>query len=118
MNSINTTILKASDSTSQSSSVVDGLNVFSASFQASFSDGAAAGTLQVQASNDIPPSNYSVATFSPSNWTNVSNGSATVTAGASVLVSLPQTSYRFMRVIWTPSAGSGTITCNVCALGY
>jgi len=81
------------------------------SIQASFSDSAAAGTLVLQGSND--PEELLPAGAPPINWVNLAGATATVVAGASVNVGyVPYVtgSFRWLRAVWTHSAGAGTIT--------
>jgi hypothetical protein len=122
----NTTVIPAGTTatTSQTSKVLDAGFVISASFQINSTNNTNAGTLQVQASNDpvstltsgIPNTGQP----SPSNWVNIGSA-ATVTAGASAMVSIPSQTYagyRWLRCVWTPTSGAGTITVNGYTLGF
>jgi hypothetical protein len=112
------TVLSASDATSQNSAAITTGQILYASFHAVFSDTTAAGTVQVQASNDIPTGSALLGNFVPTNWTNVANASATVTAGGSFLIPIPINLYRWLRVTWTETTpGVGTITVNMNAFG-
>lgn len=112
-------VLSASDVTSQTSSAIDAVELYAASFQANFGDSTAAGTIHLEASNDITHAQYVPSTFTPTNWTTVPNTTETVTAGASTLIPFTNTSYRWLRVVFTSSvAGSSTITVNMFALSY
>jgi hypothetical protein len=112
------TVMNASDAVNQASILIDGNQIINASFQASFgSDATAAGTIQIQASND-PNSNDNLVTsnITVTNWTNVpgSLATATVTAGGSVYVYLPVNfNARWYQVLWTHSAGAGTVNVNM-----
>lgn len=89
-----------------------------ASFQANFSESSAAGTIQLQFSND-PPLGVPVKNFTPTNWTNVpgTQALATVAAGASVCVySLPGFVAQWYRIVFTQSGGAGTSNCTYNAL--
>jgi hypothetical protein len=109
-------ILSASDASSQNGVQIDTNQILAASFQAVFGDSTAGGTVQVQMSNDIYNSAY-LQTFTVSNWTNIPSASATVTAGASVVISVPQMCYRWIRVIYTSTTpGTSTINVNMNAL--
>ena len=119
MRNFNKTIVSASDATSQTSPSEDTGQTIAISFIASFSDSTAAGTLQIQASNDVYPATNIVPLtgFTPSNWANIPNASATVTAGGSVVVAIPQSCYRWMRAVYTSTTpGTGTITINMNVL--
>lgn len=113
------TLLTASDATSQTSTYIDSGQVISISFMAYFSDGAAGGTLKIQASNDpvVASNMIMIDGFAPTNWVDVPSATATVTAGVSVIIPIPQNCYRFLRAVYTSSsAGSGTITINTNTL--
>ncbi len=84
-----------------------------ASFQATFTDSGAAGSLQIQFSNDVPVGNANQ--FIPTHWTNAPGTQATaaVTGGASACVYvLPGFVAQYYRIMFTPSAGTGTTTCT------
>lgn len=112
-------VLSAPDTVSQTSAAIDAVELYAASFQASFGDASAAGTIHLEASNDITHAQYIPATFTPTNWTIVPNTTETVTAGASTLIPYTLSSYRWLRVVFTSSAaGTTTITVNMFALSY
>lgn len=112
-------VWQVSDASNATSSKIDTGQWLSASFQASFgADGAAAGTLKVQASNDPCPYGNQAKNFTPTNWTDVSGATATVTAGGSVLIPLTTVNYRWLRLVWTPTGGAGTLTVNANAVAY
>lgn len=116
MRQVNVNVLSAPDNASANGNVIDSNQLFAASFQAVFGDVTAAGNIQIQASNDISAPGAPVNSPGPTNWTNITGATATVTAGASVLVSLSNINYRFLRVVWTnTSGGSTTINVNMFA---
>lgn len=118
MKPVNARVLSAADASSSAGAAIVADQLVSASFQAIFGDVTAAGTVQVQASNDIPPAGNLPASFTPTNWSNVANGSATIAAGATAMIILPQICYRWLRVIYTPtSGGSTTISVEMFAFG-
>lgn len=117
MKHANVTVLSASDATSQTGTKIDSVELFKASFQASFADTSAAGTLVVQVSNDIPGAGYLPNTFTPTHWTTLTTTSVTVTAGASVVIPAIDLSYRWLRILYTSTAaGTSTMTVNMFAL--
>lgn len=86
-------------------------------FQSTFSVDTAAGTLQLQFSNDVPVGN--AAQFTPTNWTDVpgDTATATVSGGGSEVVWVPDGFVaQYYQVVFTPSAGTGTTTCTYNAL--
>jgi hypothetical protein len=93
--------------------VYDAQQLLTASFHAYFSDAAAAGTLKIQASNDVAQNGTS-ASF-PSHWVDIPSASASVTAGSSVLIKLTDMSYRWVRAVFVASGGAGSITVNMMA---
>jgi len=119
MRNVNCTVLSASDSASHNSAAIDSNQLVSASFHAYFGDSGVGGTLKIQASNDEYNAryNYPEGSFAPTNWVDVPNASATITSGSSALITIAQTCYRWMRVVFTySSGGSSTIVVNMNAL--
>lgn len=89
-----------------------------ASFMCFFSENTAAGTIQLEFSNDplfgVPPND-----FTPTNWMNVpgTQATASVSSGGSVVV-YPPTNFvaQWYRIVFTQSGGSGTFSCIYNAL--
>lgn len=118
MKPVNSIVLSGADTGSLNGSAIVADQLVSASFQAIFADTTVAGTIQVQASNDLPPAGNIPNSFVPTNWTNVASGSAAIVAGASVMVILPQICYRWMRVIFTETTpGTSTFKVEMFAFG-
>lgn len=116
MHFINTNVLSASDTASHNGIQIDSNSYINVSFIASFGDSSAAGTLQLQASNDINHEFYQPSNFTVTNWVNIPGASATVTGGSSALISLSNIAYRWLRVTYTyTSGGSSTINVNMMA---
>lgn len=110
MRHVNSIVLNALDTTSQNGNQIDTNQIVAASFQAIFSDNIAAGSVKIQMSNDITHDSYQPMNFTVINWTDVPNASATVTAGASVVISIPQSCYRWLRAVYTSTTpGTGTV---------
>ena len=102
----------ADNSSSQTGTAFDVGQVVSASFLGYFGDITATGTLKIQASNDNPsPSQYR-GSFVPTNFADIPNASANVTSGGSVLITIPNMCYSYVRAVYTRSSG-GTSTINV-----
>lgn len=73
-------------------------------------DSSAAGTVKLQASNDLAPAGQ-LATFTPTNWSDISGATATVTSGGTVLIPTTIICYQWIRAVWTVGTpGSTTIT--------
>jgi hypothetical protein len=118
MRDLNVVILSAPDTAGAIGSQIDSNQLISASFQAVFKDTTAAGTVVIEASNDVAPIQYtSPSTFLASNWTAIPSASASVTSGSSVMIMIPYMAYRWIRAryIYT-SGGSSTITISMNAL--
>jgi len=80
----------------------------SVSAQAVLTGSSPTGTLQFYASNDIA---------NPTNWSAV--GSAvSVNATGVWLVPAFDTCYSFIKLVWTKSSGTGTLTANLKSLAY
>lgn len=113
-------VLSASDTTSQTSSKIDSNQLLGASFHCIFGDSTVAGSVKIQASNDPAPTNYTAQyNFTPTNWVDIPSASATITAGAPVLITIPNTSllFRWMRVVFTEGTpGTSTILVEMFAV--
>lgn len=110
MRNINCVVLSAVDTASQTGAAVDSNQLVSASFQAVFGDSGANGTLKIQASNDPYNAgyNYPEGTFTPTNWVDIPSATATVTSGVSVIITIGQMAYRWVRAVYTRSSGGST----------
>jgi hypothetical protein len=117
MRNVNVNVLSDTDTSSHNGGKIDSNQLVSASFAIYFGDSAANGTVKVQASNDICDYRNLAADFTPTNWVDIPNASATITSGSSGLITIPNTCYRWMRVVWTrASGGSSTINVDMDAL--
>lgn len=118
MKTVNAHVLSGSDAASINGPSIVADQLVSASFQAVFADTTAAGTIQIQASNDLPPAGNVPAAFTPTNWSNIPSATSTVVAGVAPIITLPQICYRWLRVSYTESAaGTSTILVNMFAFG-
>lgn len=101
------------------SDVIDARNIYAISIVANFTDVAAAGTLKIQGSNDVDKKGINVSeNFTPTNWADVPNATATISAGEDDTILVNPICYRFLRVVWDPSAGTGTFDINVNTQGF
>jgi hypothetical protein len=119
MRNLSAIVVNAQTNVTTSFSKIDANQLISASFIATFTDAAAAGTLKLQASNDFDNAgNVAAAAFTPSatSWVDVPSASVVVAAGATSLIPMPlQISYRWLRLVWTRTAGAGTLSVNINA---
>lgn len=116
MKVVSTTILSANNATANSSAL-DTNQAVNLTFQGIFSDAAAAGSMKVQGSNDQPPQGRPSAAFTPTHWSDIPNATATVTSGAAPMIVLSNVACQYMRVVYTRSAGAGTIIIKANAVG-
>lgn len=81
------------------------------SIQLAFS-GTPAGTFKLQASNDAGRINAADSDNQApiSHWTDIADSSITVAAAGDCLWQVENVGYNWVRVVWTPSAGTGSLT--------
>lgn len=110
MSPANETAISATNTGTITSAAVVSRFVLAATAQAVFTDAAAAGTLKLQGSNDAT---------SPTHWNDIANATTTVVAGATATTPLLAANlcYQWIRVVWTSSAGAGTVTVNLHTVG-
>lgn len=102
-------VFSAQTQATANSAAFDTSSVVAISLQMTFTDGAAAGTVKLQASND---------NTNPTVWSDVASQTATVAAGATVLIPKFDISYQWMRAVWTSTGGAGTMTAKVKTVGF
>jgi hypothetical protein len=113
MRQLNQAIVNAASNATTTFSQIDVGQMYEVSLIANFSDAAAAGTLKAQVSNDVPPNGNPLG-FIATNWVDLPSATVTVASGATSIVPMPvNMTYRWMRLVWTKTAGAGTITVNV-----
>lgn len=113
-------IMNALDASKAENSVVlDAQFLYRMSGQAVFSSNTLAGSLQLQFSDDLA-AGLSVDSNGkpiPVNWSNIGSSIA-VTSGATTAIPLTELCYRWVRVTWTQTGGTGTITLNANTIGF
>ena len=85
-------------------------HIYGYSVQVSFS-GVFAGTFKIQTSNDVGNTPNQV----PTHWNDLANSSAAVVAGAyggeaGIMWNVERSFYRWFRIVYTPTSGTGTLT--------
>lgn len=118
MRNLNFNCLSAVDTASQNGAQIDTNQWVSASFQAVFGDATATGTFKLQASNDVCPPQQSQ-NFTVVNWTDIPSATASIASGASAILSLANTNYRWIRAVYTRASGGSTtvnVTCNALSV--
>lgn len=117
MRRVNNTVLSHRSDQSANGDQIDANQLVSASFQATFGNGDEAGTFKIQASNDLFTSDNP--SFVVTNWTDIPSATASISSGASSLITINQLSYRWIRAVYTRSGGgaAGKLTVvNIMAL--
>lgn len=100
---------------------IDFEQTYIASFIAQWTVNDAAGTLKVQASNEQPPSGNLATSWEPSaaSWIDVPSASVTIVATTVIgLINMGQVSYRWVRLVWTRTAGTGNIIVDMNSQGF
>ncbi len=112
MRQINDNIIPLQAAATITTAAIPALNLFSCSVQASAVGAGAAGTLQLQASNDEPVG----AGIVPSNWSNITSATVTISGAGAFLIPKTDLCYQWVRLVYTNS-GTGTISVIFKALG-
>lgn len=120
MRVVNEALLSAADaSVSQTSApaIVD--HAWGYAIQAVIT-GTAAGTLKLQGSCDAGPNANFQAANDPYvvNWTDIANSSQPVTGAGTVAYDVVKSAYPWVRVVYTASSGTGTISVRFNAKGF
>lgn len=108
----NVNVLSGSDASSINGAQIDANQLISSSFMIYFGDATAAGTVKIQASNDVCAYGNLAQDFTVTNWVDIPNATVTIASGASALITIPQMAYRWIRPVYTRSGG-GSSTINV-----
>lgn len=69
----------------------------------------AVGTAKLQVSNDKK---------NPSNWTDLSGATVSVSGAGAFLIPKVDLCYRYIQLVYTNSSGSGNITANFQGIGF
>jgi hypothetical protein len=116
MKQVNCNILSDVDTTTVTGPAIDSSQLVSMSAQSVFGDATAAGTVKIQASNDIDAQGPT-SSFTPTNWSDVSGASAAVVSGVADLIKIDVMSFRWIRAVYTRSGGgSSTVRVNMFAV--
>lgn len=113
MRSFNEPILNGADASSNKNSVaIDSQNMSFASVVVKMT-GTAAGTVKIQASNDEPTTSAG-----PNNWVDISGATVSVSAAGTFIIPKLDICYNFIRVVYTFTSGTGTVTASLHMIGY
>lgn len=94
-------------------------HVFSFSIQGVIT-GTAAGTMKLQGSNDpVPDANFrQTAVWTPTNWTDIADSAEPITGAGNIMYDFNHCpGYNWVRVVYTASSGTGTITLRLNTKG-
>lgn len=82
--------------------------------------GTVAGTVKLQGSCDPGPNaNFQAANDTQAvNWTDIANSSLPITGAGTLTYDVVKTAYPFVRVVYTASSGTGTISARFNAKGF
>lgn len=74
--------------------------------------GSPVGTFKLQASNDhgMPDGGQTPQALNVSNWTDVTGSSQAVSAAGNIMWNVENAGYTFVRVVYTVTSGTGTLT--------
>jgi hypothetical protein len=111
MRQVNDNIIPLQTAATITSAAIPALNLFYCSAQIA-ATGSAAGTLQLQASND----DLKGYVTSPVNWSNVPSASVAVSGAGAYLIPQTNLCYQWVRLVYT-NTGTGTISVVFKALG-
>lgn len=90
-----------------------------ASIQAVYT-GSPVGTLKLQISNDIvsaPPGGGTNLASLVTNWSDYTGSSLSISAAGDFTYNLLDIGYRWLRLVYTKSSGTGTINATFCGKG-
>ncbi len=105
------------NSASINGSAINASQLINASFQTINTDTDVAGTVKIQASNDLPPQGQ-LSPYTPTNWSDVPNATSAVVAGIGPVIILQNMAYQFVRAVFTKSVeGTGTMSVTMNAQG-
>lgn len=114
MRQIPINILPSQTAANVSSAAISAENLFQISAQIAAVGAGAAGTMKLQASNDVNE-NF-VVQFVPTNWSDIPSATIAVTAPGAFLIPKTEICYQWVRVVYT-NTGTGTISVVIKALG-
>lgn len=102
---------------SVNSAAFDASSMFAISGQIVFTDVAATGTAKLQFSNDFS-NNGDLGSFVPTNWNDIPSATVTVTVGSTNAIPMVDVCYQWIRLVWTRTAGAGTLIATIKSNGF
>jgi len=108
------------DNSASSDGVAQNVNqVVSASFQVTSGDTDIDGTLKIQMSNDAPPNGNLTPGFEPTNWSDISGATTTITNGVAGPIVIANMCFSFIRATLTaatPGSSTTVVRMNVLSV--
>jgi hypothetical protein len=81
--------------------------------------GTPVGVVSLQGSSDpVPEANFKVPSFTVANWTDIAGSSQNVTGAGTLDYNMADSYYNWVRVIYTSTSGTGTITVRLNTKGF
>lgn len=75
--------------------------------------------VKIQYSNDVAPNGMPIASFVPTNWTDLPNGSCSITGDGAVAIPSIDLCYEYLQVVYAISGGTGgTLTVKMRGAGW
>jgi hypothetical protein len=99
------------------SAAIDAGYLLYASAQAIVTGSSPVGVLSFQGSNDPCAFGNLAVDFTPTHWTDINNASVNVTSTGTFLIPRIDVSYRWIRLSFTYTSGSGAVTVNTFLIG-
>ena len=95
------------------------ISIYAYSIQGVWSGGTAMGTFTLEGSNDPGDNGSGQGVSQPVNWTLIDGSSKAISGSpGSILYDVTQCSYRWVRLVYTPSSGIGaTLSCTINTKG-
>lgn len=120
MRSVTVQILSGPDTSTQTGAAFWVGQICSASFVPIFGDVTAAGTVKIQASNDIPPSGTVAVKYTPAStsWADIPSATSTIASGVGPAIVIDNMCFAYIRAVYTKvSGGTTTVTVNMNQIG-
>jgi hypothetical protein len=81
--------------------------------------GTAAGSVKLQGSSDpVPDSNFNVANFPVTNWTDIERSTYPINGVGTLDFNVADSYYNWVRVVYTAASGTGTMTIRLNTKGF
>lgn len=114
MKNVRSVVLSNTTASSRDGNTIDASQLYQVSFQTVIAQNDVTGSMKIQMSNDVPTYGTLPSSFTPTNWSDIPNATATITAGVAAPIILSVVSAGYLRVVFTKSGGStGAITTSM-----